>query len=204
LISSLSGESEQKIRKLFEKITESAPAILFIDEIDSILGKRENAGKEMERRIVAQFLSSMDDIAYDNIKGPVFIIGATNKPEYLDSALRRSGRFDKEINIGFPNEKSREDMLIAMTKTKKVDNDISFQELAKLTPGYLAADLEALIREAGLCAVRRIGKLIESHNNEISPLTEDINKTNQSEEKITETKDDGIIYTINMKDFLEV
>lgn len=158
----------------------------------------------MERRIVAQFLSSMDDIAYDNLKGPVFIIGATNKPEYLDSALRRSGRFDKEINIGFPNENNREEMLIAMTKTKKIDNDISFMELAKLTPGYLAADLEALIREAGLCAVRRIGKLIDTNKDLVTPSNENISKLENSEENISEINEKGIVYTITMNDFLDV
>ena len=205
LISGLSGESEQKIRKLFDKVKENAPAILFIDEIDSILGKRENAGKDMERRIVAQFVSSMDDIEYNSLKGPIFIIGATSKPEFLDSALRRSGRFDRVINIGFPNEKSREEMLVAMSKSKKLDINISFEELSKLTAGYLAADLESLIRESGLCAVRRIGKKIEESKKEDKIIDQEIlDKENEQKNSDDNIKADEIVYSINMDDFLDV
>jgi ribosome biogenesis ATPase len=158
IVSSLSGESELKIRKLFSKVVESAPAILFIDEIESILGKRENASKDMERRIVAQIMSCIDEISYTEMKleAPVFIIGATSKPEFIDSSVRRSGRFDKEIHIGFPNQEMREKMLVSMAKDKRIAEDVKFFDLAKMTPGYLAADLQSLIREAGKLAIRRI------------------------------------------------
>lgn len=160
IVSSLSGESEMKIRKLFAKVVESAPSILFIDEIESILGKRENASKEMERRIVAQIMSCIDDLNYKDMKltSPVFIIGATSKPEFIDSSVRRSGRFDKEIHIGFPNQDMREKMLLTLTKDKRISNNVDISSLAKLTPGYLAADLQSLIREAGKLAIRRIIK----------------------------------------------
>jgi ribosome biogenesis ATPase len=164
IVSSLSGESENKIRKLFAKVVESAPSILFIDEIESILGRRENASKDMERRIVAQIMSCIDEIDYKDMKleAPVFIIGATSKPEFIDSSVRRSGRFDKEIHIGFPNQESREKMLLSMAKDKRISENVDFSHLSKITPGYLAADLQSLIREAGKIAIRRIVKNIDS------------------------------------------
>jgi ribosome biogenesis ATPase len=158
IVSSLSGESEMKIRKLFNKVIECAPSILFIDEIESIIGKRENASKDMERRIVAQIMACIDDISSNqlNMNGPVFIIGATSKPEFIDSSVRRSGRFDMELHIGFPNEKMRFNMLTTISKDKKMSENIDFNNLAKNTPGYLAADLQSLVREAGRNAIKRI------------------------------------------------
>lgn len=157
IISSLSGESESKIRKLFSFVESSAPSILFIDEIESILGKRENASKDMERRIVATITTCIDELGMKNDqKAPVFVIGATSKPEFIDSSVRRSGRFDKEIHIGFPNELMREKMLLTLAKNKILDKEIEFNKLAKLTPGYLAADLQSLLREAGRIAIKRI------------------------------------------------
>ena len=157
IVSSLSGESESKIRKLFSAVESSAPSILFIDEIESILGKRENASKDMERRIVATITTCIDELGMKNDqKAPVFIIGATSKPEFIDSSVRRSGRFDKEIHIGFPNEIMREKMLLTLAKNKLIDEEIEFNKLAKLTPGYLAADLQSLLREAGRIAIKRI------------------------------------------------
>ena len=157
IISSLSGESESKIRKLFAAVESSAPSILFIDEIESILGKRENASKDMERRIVATITTCIDELGMKNDQGaPVFIIGATSKPEFIDSSVRRSGRFDKEIHIGFPNELMREKMLLTLANNKILDPEIDFNILAKLTPGYLAADLQSLLREAGRIAIKRI------------------------------------------------
>lgn len=157
IVSSLSGESESKIRKLFQAVESSAPSILFIDEIESILGKRENASKDMERRIVATITTCIDELGMKNEqKAPVFVIGATSKPEFIDSSVRRSGRFDKEIHIGFPNELMREKMLLTLAKNKILDPEIDFNKLAKLTPGYLAADLQSLLREAGRIAIKRI------------------------------------------------
>lgn len=158
IISSLSGESEQIIRKLFKTVIENAPSILFIDEIETILGKRETAGKEMERRIVAQIMSCIDEINYlelSQMNAPVFIIGATSKPEFIDNSMRRSGRFDKEIHIGFPTLQMRKEMLMSITKEKIVDDKVDYDLLAKMTPGYLAADVQSLVRTAGHSAINR-------------------------------------------------
>ena len=165
IISSLSGESEQIIRNLFNSVIENAPSILFIDEIETIIGRRENANKEMERRIVAQIMSCIDDIndrQLSELNAPVFVLGATSKPEFIDSSMRRSGRFDVEIHIGFPSIEMREEMIISITKKNKISKNVNFKELAKKTPGYLAADLQSLSRAAGHNAINR---LIKSQNN---------------------------------------
>ena len=165
IISSLSGESEQTIRNLFSSVIENAPSILFIDEIETIIGRREQANKEMERRIVAQIMTCIDDINEKQLKelnAPVFVIGATSKPEFIDSSMRRSGRFDLEIHIGFPSIEMRKEMLISITKSNKVSKEINFEEIAKKTPGYLAADLQSLARTAGHNAINRF---IKSNNN---------------------------------------
>ena len=161
IISSLSGESEQIIRNLFNSVIENAPSILFIDEIETILGRREQANKEMERRIVAQIMTCIDDIndkQLSELNAPVFVIGATSKPEFIDSSMRRSGRFDVEIHIGFPSIEMREEMIISITKENKISKNINFKEIAKKTPGYLAADLQSLARAAGHNAINRLIK----------------------------------------------
>jgi ribosome biogenesis ATPase len=179
IISSLSGESEQIIRNLFNTVTQSAPSILFIDEIETIIGRREQANKEMERRIVAQIMTCIDDINEKQfeINAPVFIIGATSKPEFIDSSMRRSGRFDVEIHIGFPSGEMREEMLKCITKKNKISPKINFFEIAKKTPGYLAADLQALCRAAGHNAINR---LIKNENN----IIEENNLENTKNENI--------------------
>ena len=179
IISSLSGESEQIIRNLFNTVTQSAPSILFIDEIETIIGRREQANKEMERRIVAQIMTCIDDINEKQfeINAPVFIIGATSKPEFIDSSMRRSGRFDVEIHIGFPSGEMREEMLKCITKKNKISPKINFIEIAKKTPGYLAADLQALCRAAGHNAINR---LIKNENN----IIEENNLENTKNENI--------------------
>ena len=179
IISSLSGESEQTIRNLFKSVTESAPSILFIDEIETIIGRREQANKEMERRIVAQIMTCFDEMNNKTetekekntekefkLKKPVFIIGATSKPEFIDSSMRRSGRFDVEIHIGFPSLEMREQMLKSITKINKISPNIDFAEIAKKTPGYLAADLQALCRASGHNAINRFIKSTKEENNE--------------------------------------
>ena len=170
IISSLSGESEQIIRNLFKAVVMSAPSILFIDEIETILGKRESAGKEMERRIVAQIMSCIDDInmiQLTTLEAPVFIIGATSKPEFIDNSMRRSGRFDKEIHIGFPTLDMRKEMILSITKGKRLSPSLDFNKLAQGTPGYLAADLQSLVRTAGHHAINRL----ISNNLNIDELT---------------------------------
>ncbi|KAF8925886.1 hypothetical protein BGZ58_000387 [Dissophora ornata] len=157
VVSGMSGESEKKIREVFDEAKELAPCLMFIDEIDAITPKRETAQREMERRIVAQLLTCMDDLNLENTNGkPVMIIGATNRPDSLDPALRRAGRFDLEINIGVPDQDSREQILRVMSSKLKLSGDFDFKELAKLTPGYVGADLNALTAAAGVVALKRI------------------------------------------------
>ena len=158
IISSLSGESELIIRNLFNTVINNAPSILFIDEIETILGKREQANKEMERRIVAQIMTCIDDIndkQFKELNNPVFIIGATSKPEFIDNSMRRSGRFDKEIHIGFPTLEMREKMIRKITENNIISNNVNYYELAKSTPGFLAADLQSLVRVAGHHSIKR-------------------------------------------------
>ena len=206
IISSLSGESEQIIRNLFNEVTKSAPSILFIDEIETIIGRREAANKEMERRIVAQIMTCIDDINEKQfeLNAPVFIIGATSKPEFIDSSMRRSGRFDVEIHIGFPSVEMREEMLKSITKKNKISPKINFAEIAKKTPGYLAADLQALCRAAGHNAINRLiknDKETNKINNDI--IQKDEEKNNNDNNNISVEEDDEKIKNlyIEQEDF---
>uniref|UniRef100_A0A8C6WL10 Nuclear VCP like n=1 Tax=Neogobius melanostomus TaxID=47308 RepID=A0A8C6WL10_9GOBI len=155
LVSGVSGESEQKLRELFDTAVSSSPCILFIDEIDSITPKREVASKDMERRIVAQLLTCMDDLNSMTVTAQIMVIGATNRPDSLDPALRRAGRFDREICLGIPDEAARLRILKTLCRKLKLSEDIDYGQLARLTPGYVGADLMALCREAAMCAVNR-------------------------------------------------
>jgi len=154
VISGVSGDSESKIRDLFEQAAQAAPCVLFIDEIDSITPKRENAQKEMERRIVAQLLTCMDDLGKKDCH--VVVIGATNRPDALDPALRRAGRFDREIAIGIPDQKARRKILDVILRGLRLSPNTDLEELASLTPGYVGADLASLAREAAIAAVNRV------------------------------------------------
>uniref|UniRef100_A0A8C8CN37 AAA+ ATPase domain-containing protein n=1 Tax=Oncorhynchus tshawytscha TaxID=74940 RepID=A0A8C8CN37_ONCTS len=156
LVSGVSGESEQKLRELFEQAVTSSPCILFIDEIDAITPKREVASKDMERRIVAQLLTCMDDLNSLAVTAQVMVIGATNRPDSLDPALRRAGRFDKEICLGIPDEAARLRILKTLCRKLKLPEDFDYRQLARLTPGYVGADLMALCREAAMSAVNRV------------------------------------------------
>ncbi|XP_074753390.1 nuclear valosin-containing protein-like isoform X5 [Athene noctua] len=156
MVSGVSGESEQKLRELFEQAVSSAPCVLFIDEIDAITPKREVASKDMERRIVAQFLTCMDDLNNVAATTQVLVIGATNRPDSLDPALRRAGRFDREICLGIPDEAAREKILRTLCRKLKLPESFEFHHLARLTPGYVGADLMALCREAAMCTVNRV------------------------------------------------
>ena len=190
VVSGMSGESEAKVRGLFQEAASVAPCIVFIDEIDAIAPKRENAQREMERRIVAQLLTCMDDMSAlamdakdeqaemeekdDTTSDPgvrhkhVVVIGATNRPDSLDAALRRAGRFDREISMGIPSEASREAILRKMAGKLRLDGDFSFCEVAKRTPGFVGADLAALIKEAAALAVKRIFNQLEERRGCIS------------------------------------
>ncbi|ORX78661.1 AAA-domain-containing protein [Anaeromyces robustus] len=157
IVSGMSGESEKKLREIFEEAKEQAPCLLFIDEIDAITPKRETAQREMERRIVAQLLTCLDDLTLEKTNNrPIMIIGATNRPDALDPALRRAGRFDREISMGVPDEEGREKILRVLCKDLRLSDELNFRALAKLTPGYVGADLSALTSEAGMIAVERI------------------------------------------------
>ncbi|KAJ8359591.1 hypothetical protein SKAU_G00161160 [Synaphobranchus kaupii] len=156
LVSGVSGESEQKLRELFEQAVSSAPCIMFIDEIDAITPRREVASKDMERRIVSQLLTCMDDLNSLAVTAQVMVIGATNRPDSLDPALRRAGRFDREICLGIPDEGARLRILRTLCRKLKLPEDFDFQLLAHLTPGYVGADLMALCREAAVSAVNRV------------------------------------------------
>ncbi|NWI43457.1 NVL protein, partial [Picathartes gymnocephalus] len=156
IVSGVSGESEQKLRELFEQAVSSAPCVLFIDEIDAITPKREVASKDMERRIVAQFLTCMDDLHNVSATTQVLVIGATNRPDSLDPALRRAGRFDREICLGIPDEGAREKILQTLCRKLKLPESFEFRHLARLTPGYVGADLMALCREAAMGTVNRV------------------------------------------------
>uniref|UniRef100_A0A8C5BEM1 AAA+ ATPase domain-containing protein n=1 Tax=Gadus morhua TaxID=8049 RepID=A0A8C5BEM1_GADMO len=162
LVSGVSGESEQKLRELFEQAVTSAPCILFIDEIDAITPKREVASKDMERRIVAQLLTCMDDLNSLEVTVQVLVIGATNRPDSLDPALRRAGRFDREICLGIPDEAARLRILKTLCRKLKLPEDFDYKLLARLTPGYVGADLMALCREAAMSAVNRV--LLDLHD----------------------------------------
>ncbi|KAJ8062343.1 hypothetical protein OCU04_008888 [Sclerotinia nivalis] len=157
LVAGMSGESEKKIRDVFDEAKRMAPCLVFIDEIDVIMGKRESAQREMEKRIVAQMLTSMDDMALEKTGGkPVIIIAATNRPDSLDPALRRAGRFNKEINLGVPNEAAREKILRALTQKLTLPDDFNFHALAKMTPGFVGADLNDVVSVAGTEAMKRM------------------------------------------------
>ncbi|KAK6597921.1 ATPase [Botrytis cinerea] len=150
LVAGMSGESEKKIRDVFDEAKRMAPCLVFIDEIDVIMGN-------MEKRIVAQMLTSMDDMALEKTGGkPVIIIAATNRPDSLDPALRRAGRFNKEINLGVPNEAAREKILRALTQKLVLTDDFNFHALAKMTPGFVGADLNDVVSVAGTEAMKRM------------------------------------------------
>jgi transitional endoplasmic reticulum ATPase len=146
------GESEAKLREVFEEAARHAPAILFIDEIDAVAPKRTEVVGEVEKRVVAQLLSLMDGFV---ARGQVIVIGATNIPEVLDPALRRPGRFDREIEIGVPNTQARLQILRIHTRAMPLAADVDLQEVAEHSHGFVGADLEALGQEVGMIALRR-------------------------------------------------
>ncbi|XDG03385.1 hypothetical protein ABKA04_003000 [Annulohypoxylon sp. FPYF3050] len=149
LVAGMSGESEKKIRELYDEAKSLAPCLIFIDEIDAIMGKRENAQREMEKRIVAQMLTCMDDLSPQKLGGKfVVTLAATNRPDSIDPALRRAGRFNREISLGIPNEASREAILRKMLCNSNLSPDFDFKAIAKKTPGFVGADLKDVVSVA--------------------------------------------------------
>jgi transitional endoplasmic reticulum ATPase len=153
IINKFYGESESRLRSVFQEAQRKAPSIIFIDELDALAPKRAETGGEVERRIVGQLLALMDGMAS---RGQVVLIGATNQPNALDPALRRPGRFDREISLRVPDVRGRTEILRIHSKDAALGNDIDFPRLAQLTPGFVGADLEALCREAAMIALRRV------------------------------------------------
>jgi ribosome biogenesis ATPase len=162
VVSGMSGESEKQIREHFDKAKEVAPCLIFIDEIDVITPKRDNAQSQMEKRIVAQLLISMDSLAMEENDGkPVIVLAATNRPDSIDPALRRGGRFDTEINMGVPNESMREHILRALTRKPRLSDDVDFSILAKKTAGFVGADLKDLVGKSGTWSMDRYREALE-------------------------------------------
>ncbi len=152
IMSKFYGESEARMRKMFEDAEKNAPSILFIDEIDAIAPKRSEVTGEVERRVVAQLLASMDGLKG---RGNVIVIGATNRPDAIDPALRRPGRFDREVEIGIPDRDGRFEILQIHTRGMPLAEDVELKQIKDITHGYTGADLEALCREAAMKALRR-------------------------------------------------
>merc|ERR1719148_210355 len=158
IMSKMAGEAEGNLRKAFEEAEKNAPAIIFIDEIDSIAPKREKTNGEVEKRIVSQLLTLMDGLKQ---RASVVVIGATNRPNSMDAALRRFGRFDREVDIGVPDENGRLEVLRIKTKNMKLGDDVDLEQLAKETHGFVGADIAALCTEAAMQCIREKMDLID-------------------------------------------
>ncbi len=164
IMSKYYGESEEQLREVFDEATENAPAIVFIDEIDSIAPKRGETSGDVERRVVAQLLSLMDGLEE---RGQVTVIGATNRVDALDPALRRGGRFDREIEIGVPDKDGRREILQVHTRGMPLSDDIDIEQYAESTHGFVGADLASLTKEAAMNALRRIRPELDLESDEI-------------------------------------
>lgn len=166
IMSKYVGEAEKKIREIFQEAEDSAPTIIFIDEIDAIAPKREEVTGEVERRVVAQILALMDGLKE---RGKVIVIGATNRPDALDPALRRPGRFDREIELRVPDRDGRKEILDIHTRGMPLEDDVNTEELADITHGFVGADLAALSRESAMNALRRVLPDLDLEEQKIPP-----------------------------------
>ncbi len=166
IMSKYYGESEKRLREIFEEAEKNAPSIIFIDEIDAIAPKREEVTGEVERRVVAQLLALMDGLKG---RGEVIVIGATNRPNAIDPALRRPGRFDREIEIGVPDKEGRKEILQIHTRGMPLADDVDLDKLAEITHGFVGADLAALAKEAAMRALRRLMKEVNLFESEEIP-----------------------------------
>ncbi|WP_144798134.1 CDC48 family AAA ATPase [Halorubrum depositum] len=164
IMSKYYGESEEQLREIFEEASEEAPSIIFMDELDSIAPKREEAGGDVERRVVAQLLSLMDGLEE---RGEVVVIGATNRVDAIDPALRRGGRFDREIEVGVPDRDGRKEILQVHTRNMPLVDEIDLDEYAENTHGFVGADLESLAKESAMHALRRIRPELDLESDEI-------------------------------------
>ncbi len=170
IMSKFYGESEARVREIFKEAREKAPSIVFIDEIDSIAPKREEVTGEVERRVVSQLLSLMDGL---EARGKVIVIAATNRPNALDPALRRPGRFDREIEIRVPDKKGRLDILLIHTRNMPLTEDVNLEKIAAVSHGYVGADLEYLCKEAAMKCLRRLLPEINLADEKIPMVTLD-------------------------------
>ena len=171
IMSKYYGESEKKIRDIFEEAEKNAPSIIFIDELDAIAPKREDAGGEVERRVVSQLLTVMDGL---QARGKVIVIGATNRPNSIDQALRRPGRFDREVEIRVPNKEGRLQVLKIHTRNMPLTKDVNLNDLASVTHGFVGADISALAKEAAMVVLRRLLPILELKEDE--PIPDDVLK----------------------------
>merc|ERR1719469_884002 len=164
IMSKMQGQAEQNLRQAFEECEKNAPSIIFIDEIDSIAPNREKTQGEVEKRVVAQMLTLMDGAKG---RGQVVVIGATNRPNAIDPALRRAGRFDREIDIGVPDEVGRMEILRIHTKNMKLSEDVDLEYVSKNTHGFVGSDLKSLCQEAALQCIREKMDLIDIDDDHI-------------------------------------
>ena len=160
------GESEERIRGVFEEASKNAPSIIFIDEMDSIAPKRDDTHGEVEKRVVSQLLTLMDGL---KARGKVVVIGATNRPDSIDPALRRPGRFDREMEIGIPDIKGRRDILQIHTRMMPLEKSVDLEQVARVTHGFVGADLQALSKEAAMGALRRLIPDMDLEQDRIPP-----------------------------------
>ncbi|MFC4451241.1 CDC48 family AAA ATPase [Halorussus aquaticus] len=168
IMSKYHGESEERLREVFDEAGENEPAIIFIDEIDSIAPKRDDTQGDVERRVVAQLLSLMDGL---EDRGQVTVIGTTNRVDSIDNALRRGGRFDREIEIGAPDTRGREEILQVHTREMPIAESVDIEQYAENTHGFVGADLESLVREAAMNALRRVRPDLDLEGDEIDAET---------------------------------
>ncbi|MGQ0638354.1 MAG: CDC48 family AAA ATPase [Nitrososphaerota archaeon] len=170
IMSKFYGESEARLREIFKEAKEKSPSIIFIDEIDSIAPKREEVTGEVERRVVSQLLSLMDGL---EARGKVIVISATNRPNAIDPALRRPGRFDREIEIRVPDRKGRKDILMIHTRNMPLSDDVNLEKIAAISHGYVGADLEYLCKEAAMKCLRRLLPELNLEDEKLPPETLD-------------------------------
>ncbi|KAM3960232.1 LOW QUALITY PROTEIN: nuclear valosin-containing protein-like smid [Aphomia sociella] len=194
LVGGVSGESEERIRDLFEKAVSVSPCVLFIDEIDAVCGNRVHAQKDMEKRMVAQLLASLDGL--DESHASVLILAATNNPDALDPALRRAGRLEQELALGIPSLKARREILSILCKNISVSEDVDLNTIAQITPGFVGADLQALVNKASTYAVKRIfaemrAESLKEENNQKSK-NEVVNVVHNGEKVPEEPVPEGI------------
>ena len=170
IMSKFYGESEARLREIFKEAREKAPSIIFVDEIDSIAPKREEVTGEVERRVVSQMLSLMDGL---EARGKVIVISATNRPNAIDPALRRPGRFDREIEIKVPDKKGRKDILAIHSRNMPLSDDVNLDKIASVSHGYVGADLEYLCKEGAMKCLRRLLPELNLEEEKIPPETLD-------------------------------